>query len=75
MAAAARDNAIKSFNEDPDCWIFLTGLKSGAASLSLLLASNVSHYKLKLLFCMLNHATQLITTPHVIDIHRNSIHV
>ncbi|XP_034697359.1 ATP-dependent helicase rhp16-like [Vitis riparia] len=41
MTATAKDAAVKRFNEDPDCKIFLTSLKSGGAALNLPVASNV----------------------------------
>ncbi|KAL9225985.1 hypothetical protein vseg_001847 [Gypsophila vaccaria] len=41
MTAAARNNTIKRFNEDPECRIFLLSLKSGGAALNLTAASHV----------------------------------
>ncbi|WJZ95858.1 hypothetical protein VitviT2T_014597 [Vitis vinifera] len=41
MTATAKDAAVKRFNEDPDCKIFLTSLKSGGAALNLPVASYV----------------------------------
>ena len=40
----ARDTAIKRFNEDPDCRLFLTSLKAGGTALNLTVASHVSEY-------------------------------
>uniref|UniRef100_A0A162B2T3 RING-type domain-containing protein n=1 Tax=Daucus carota subsp. sativus TaxID=79200 RepID=A0A162B2T3_DAUCS len=37
----ARDTAIKRFNEDPDCRLFLTSLKAGGTALNLTVASHV----------------------------------
>ncbi|PIA28802.1 hypothetical protein AQUCO_06600014v1 [Aquilegia coerulea] len=41
MTMAARDVAIKRFTDDPDCRIFLMGLKAGGVALNLTVASNV----------------------------------
>ncbi|MBA0585925.1 hypothetical protein Gorai_016685, partial [Gossypium raimondii] len=41
MSLAARDAAIKSFTEDPDCKIFLMSLKAGGVALNLTVASHV----------------------------------
>ncbi|KAK8525984.1 hypothetical protein V6N13_017058 [Hibiscus sabdariffa] len=41
MSLAARDAAIKSFTEDPDCKIFLVSLKAGGVALNLTVASHV----------------------------------
>ncbi|KAK8627803.1 hypothetical protein V6N13_135403 [Hibiscus sabdariffa] len=41
MSIAARDAAIKSFTEDPDCKIFLVSLKAGGVALNLTVASHV----------------------------------
>lgn len=43
MSLAARDAAIKSFTEDPDCKIFLMSLKAGGVALNLTVASHVSN--------------------------------
>ena len=40
----ARDIAIKRFNEDPDCILFLMSLKTGGIALNLTAASHVSVY-------------------------------
>jgi hypothetical protein len=40
---SARDAAIKRFNEDPDCKIFLMSLKAGGVALNLTVASHVSN--------------------------------
>lgn len=40
---SARDNAIKTFTEDPDCRIFLMSLKAGGVALNLTVASHVSN--------------------------------
>ncbi|XP_059450691.1 ATP-dependent helicase rhp16-like isoform X1 [Corylus avellana] len=41
MSMSARDAAIKRFNEDPDCKIFLMSLKAGGVALNLTVASHV----------------------------------
>ncbi|XP_008229965.1 PREDICTED: DNA repair protein RAD16 [Prunus mume] len=41
MTMSARDNAIKTFTEDPDCRIFLMSLKAGGVALNLTVASHV----------------------------------
>ncbi|XP_057963175.1 helicase-like transcription factor CHR27 isoform X2 [Malania oleifera] len=41
MTVAARDAAVKRFNADPDCKIFLLSLKAGGVALNLTVASNV----------------------------------
>ncbi|KAE8729967.1 Helicase protein with RING/U-box domain isoform 2 [Hibiscus syriacus] len=41
MTLGARDAAIKSFTEDPDCKIFLVSLKAGGVALNLTVASHV----------------------------------
>ncbi|KAK9267858.1 hypothetical protein L1049_010295 [Liquidambar formosana] len=41
MTLAARDAAVKRFNDDPDCKIFLMSLKAGGVALNLMVASNV----------------------------------
>ncbi|KAF5196535.1 Dna repair protein rad16 [Thalictrum thalictroides] len=41
MTMAARDVAIKRFTDDPDCKIFLMGLKAGGVALNLTVASHV----------------------------------
>lgn len=43
MSISARDAAIKSFTEDPDCRIFLMSLKAGGVALNLAVASHVSN--------------------------------
>ena len=53
---SARDAAIKRFNEDPDCKIFLMSLKAGGVALNLTVASHVSNYFVVLLIQASLHA-------------------
>lgn len=53
MTATAKDAAVKRFNEDPDCKIFLTSLKSGGAALNLPVASYVSQVFLNVIYLIL----------------------
>jgi hypothetical protein len=63
---SARDAAIKRFNEDPDCKIFLMSLKAGGVALNLTVASHVSNSFVVLLNLICNflqaslHAVLLI---------------
>ncbi|KAK7261115.1 hypothetical protein RIF29_27419 [Crotalaria pallida] len=41
MTLSARDAAVKRFNDDPDCKIFLMSLKAGGVALNLTVASHV----------------------------------
>ncbi|XP_020530133.1 ATP-dependent helicase rhp16 [Amborella trichopoda] len=41
MSLAARDEAIKTFTDDPDCRVFLMSLKAGGMALNLTVASHV----------------------------------